>query len=90
MSHKYNVDTEYHHIAYHTILCRFVLFRQGDYSNSEYKQDFKEQIEVLEEYNGGVLFGNSLGATAREISTLGLDKEIGGDVEKAQTLTRGK
>ena len=30
-----------------------MLFRQGGYSNSEYKQHFKEQIEVLEAYNGG-------------------------------------
>ena len=30
-----------------------MLFRKGDYSNSDYKQRFKEQIEVLEAYNGG-------------------------------------
>ena len=41
-------------------------------------------------YNGGVLFGNSPGSTARQIATLGLDAEIGADVEKAQTLARGK
>ena len=81
---------EYHHIAYHTLLCRFMLFRQGDYSNSEYKQRFKDQIEVLEAYNGGVLFGNSPGATAQEIARLGLDAEIRADVEKAQVLSRGK
>ena len=57
-----------------------MLFRLGGYSNSKYKQQFKEQIEVLEAYNGGVLFGNSPGATAREIATLGLDVEIGADV----------
>ena len=45
---------------------------------------------MLEAYNGGVLFGNSLGSTAREIATLGLDAEIGGDVEKAQTSARRK
>ena len=45
---------------------------------------------MLEAYNGGVLFGNSPGATAREIATLGLDVEIGGDVEKAQTSAREK
>ena len=32
---------------------------------------------------GGVLFGNSLGATAREIALLGLNADITGDVEKA-------
>ena len=56
----------------------------------EYKKIFKEKIEVLEAYNGGVLFGNSPGATAREITTLGLDAEIKGDVEKAQASARGK
>ena len=60
LSHKYNKDTEYHH----TLLCRFMLFRQGDHSNSEYKQRFKEPIQVLETYKRGVLFGNSPGATA--------------------------
>ena len=90
MSHKYDKDTEYHHIAYHTLLRQFMLLWQGDYSNSEYKQRFKEQIEVLEAYNGGVLFGNRPGATAWEITTLGLDAEFEGDVEKAQVLARGK
>ena len=56
----------------------------------EYKQHFKAQIEVLEACNGGVIFGNSPGSMAREIVTLGLDTEIGGDVEKAQTLAREK
>ena len=41
-------------------------------------------------YNEGVLFGNIPGAMAREIATLGLDADIGADVEKAQTLARGK
>ena len=50
LSHKYDEDTEYHHIAYHTLLRRFMLFRQGDYSNLEYKKIFKEKIEVLEAY----------------------------------------
>ena len=59
-----------------------MLFQQGDYSNLEYKQRFMEKIKVLEAYNGGVLIGNSLGATTREMATLGLDAEIGGDVEK--------
>ena len=49
----------------------------------EYKQCFKDHIEVLEAYNGGVLFGNIPGATAREIATLGLDAEIGVDLKKA-------
>ena len=41
LSHKYNEDTEYHHVAYHTLLRHFMMFRQGDYSNLEYKQRFK-------------------------------------------------
>ena len=45
---------------------------------------------MLEAYYGGVLFGNSSGATAREVATLGLDAEIGGGVEKAQNPERGK
>ena len=90
MSHKYDEDTEYRHVAYHTLLRRFMLFRKGDYSNSEYKQRFKEQIEVLEAYNRGVLFGNSPGATVREITTLVLTVEFKGDVEKAQTSARVK
>ena len=44
----------------------------------------------MEAYNGGVLFGNSPRATAREIATLGLDAEIEGDVENTQTSARGK
>ena len=43
-SYKYDEDTEYHHVVYQTLLRRFMLFRQGDYRNSEYKQRFKEQI----------------------------------------------
>ena len=62
LSHKYNEDTEYLHLAYHTLLRCFMLFWRGDYSNWEYKQQFKEKIEVLEAYNGG---GSYLG-TARE------------------------
>ena len=88
--HKYDEDTEYHHVAYHTLLCRFVLFRQGEYSNSEYKQHFMEQIEVLDACNRGVIFGNSPGTTAREITTLELDAETRTDVEKAQSSARGK
>ena len=88
--HKYDEDMEFHHGAYHTLLRRFMLFRKGDYSNSEYKQRFKEQIEVLEAYNKRFLFGNSLGATAREIATLELDAAVKGDVEKAQASARGK
>ena len=45
---------------------------------------------MLEAYNGGVLFGNSPGATAREIVMLGLNAETKGDVEKAQVSARGK
>ena len=32
--HKYDEDTEYHHVTYHTLLRQFMLFRQGDSSNS--------------------------------------------------------
>ena len=80
MSHKYDEDTEYHHVAHHTLLRRFMLFRQWDYSKSEYKQHFKEQINVLEAYNGGLLFGNIPGPTARNIVLLGLNAETAGDV----------
>ena len=59
--HKYDKDTEYHHVAYYTLFCRFMLFRQGNYRNSEYKQRFKDKIEVLEAYNRGSYWG-----TARE------------------------
>ena len=61
--HKYDKVKKYNHVAYHRIFLRFTLFRKGDYSNSEYKQRFKEQIEVWEAYNGGVLFGKIPGAT---------------------------
>ena len=88
--HKYDEYMEYHHVSYHKLLQRFMMFWQGNYSNSEYKQRFKENIKVLEAYNGGVIFGNSPGATAREIATLGLGAEIKGDVEKAQTSARGE
>ena len=50
LSQKYDEDTEYHHVAYHTLLCFFMLFCQGDYINSEYKQRFKEKIDMLEAY----------------------------------------
>ena len=84
LSHKYDKDTEYHHVAYQMLLRQLMLFWKGDYSNSEYKQMFKEQIEMLEAYNMGVLFKNSPGATTREIATLGLYAEIEADVEKPQ------
>ena len=88
--HKYDKDTEYHHIAYHTLLCRFMLFRQGYYS-TEYKQRFKDQIELLEANNGGgVLFRNSLGAMERKIRLLDINTETVGDVEMAQILARGE
>ena len=45
---------------------------------------------MLEAYNGGFLFGNSLGDTAQEITILGLDAETKGDVEKAHISARGK
>ena len=44
----------------------------------------------MEAYNGGVLFRNSPGATAREIALLGLNAEIKGDVDKSQISARGK
>ena len=44
----------------------------------------------MEAYNGGVLFGNSPGATAQEIAILGMNVETKGEVEKAQILARGK
>ena len=73
--HKYDEDTEYHHVSYYTLLLQLMLFWQGDYSTLEYKTCLKEHIEVLEAYNGGVLFRNSPGATAREVATLGLGAE---------------
>ena len=33
LSHKYEKDTEYHHVVYHTLLRCFMIFHQGDYSN---------------------------------------------------------
>ena len=45
---------------------------------------------MLEEYNGGVLFGNSPGATACKITLLGLNMETEGDVDKSHILARGK
>ena len=90
LSQKYAEDTEYHHVAYHTLLCRFMLLWKGGYSNLEYKQRFKDQIKVLEAYNRRFPFGNTLGAMTREIAILGLDAEIGADVEKGQTSARGK
>ena len=90
LSYKYDEDTKYYHVAYHTLLRRFMLFCQGYSINSEYKQRFKEQIEVLEAYNGGVLFRNSPVATACEIKLLGLDVDSADDMEKAQRSVRGK
>ena len=90
LSHKYDKDTEYHRVAYHTLLRQFMIFWQGDYSNLEYKQRFKEQMEVLEAHNRGFLFGHSPGATAREIAMLGMNTETKGDVEKVQVLARGE
>ena len=72
LSHKYNKDTEYHHVVYHMLLCRFMLFHQGDYSNLEYKKHFEEQIEVLESYNRGVniwKYPGSYGALDRATGT---------------------
>ena len=87
---KYNEGTEYHHVAYHTLLHQFMLLRQGDNSNSEYKQRFKDNIEVLEAHNGGVLFGEISGTTTREIAMLVLNSETKSEVDKAQVSARGK
>ena len=57
--HRYYEDTEYHHVAYHTLLRRFMLFRKGEYSNFEYKQRFNEHIEVLEVFKGGSFLGTA-------------------------------
>ena len=56
----------------------------------EYNQRFKEQIDVLEAYNGGVLFHNSPVATVGEVKVLVLDAKSADDMEKAQTSARGK
>ena len=45
---------------------------------------------MLEALNGGVLFGTSPGAMAREIAMLGLNVDTKGDVEKYQVLARGE
>ena len=50
--HKYDEDTEYHLVAYHTLICRFMLFRQGEYSNSEYKQRFKGKMRCCNHTTG--------------------------------------
>ena len=36
-SQKYKVDMEYHRVVYYTLLRQFMLLRQGNSSNSEYK-----------------------------------------------------
>ena len=89
LSHKYDEDTEYHHVAHHTLLRRFMLFCQGDSSNSEYIKRFKDHIDVLGAYNGRVLFRNSPVSTARELTLLGLNTEIAVDVEKAHISAGG-
>ena len=45
---------------------------------------------MLEAYNGGFLFRNSLRATAQETTILGLDAETKEDGEKAHISARGK
>ena len=74
--HKYDEYLEYHHVVYHMLLRSFLLFWQGDYSNSEYKN--------------GVLFGNSPGATTQEITILVLNADTEVGVEKTHMLARGK
>ena len=39
--HKYDEKTDYHHMAYHTLLRRFMLFCQGNSINLENKQRLK-------------------------------------------------
>ena len=67
-----------------------MLFRQSNSSNVEYKRRFQEHLEIIEIYNGGILFGNSPGATAREVKVLGIDTDASKDVEKARVSERGK
>ena len=45
---------------------------------------------MLEASNGGGLFGNSPGVTARKIALLGINAEITGAVEKTQILASKK
>ena len=45
---------------------------------------------MLEAYNGGVLFGNSLRAMTREITILELDADTKVDVERDHISARGK
>ena len=71
-------------MAYHPLVCRFMLFLQGDSSNSEYKQRFQDKVDVIETYNGGGTVHKSPGETAREIKILGLDPDIKEDVKKAR------
>ena len=40
-------------MAYHPLVCRFMLFLQGDSSNSEYKQRFQYKVYVIETYKWG-------------------------------------
>ena len=37
LSQKYKGDMEYHRVAHYTLLRQFMLLRQGNSSNSEYK-----------------------------------------------------
>ena len=67
-----------------------MLFWKGDYINLEYTQRLKEHIEVLEAYNGGVLFSNSTVDTSQKIAKIVRDAEINWDMGKAQVSTRGK
>ena len=73
MDHTYNEDTDFHHVDYCTLFHSFVLFRQGNSSNSEYKQKFIEKLEIIKAYNKGGTFGNSPGLTLLVIKLLGFD-----------------
>ena len=75
LAHKYDKETEFHHVAYHKLVLRFILFWKGYSSNAEYKWRFREQLEFIETYNRGTPFGNSLVATAREVKVLVLDPD---------------
>ena len=69
-------------VAYHMLVHRFVLFRQGDSSNVEYKTEGSESSwRFIDTCNGVILFGNSPGATEWEIKVLGIDPDISKDVQ---------
>ena len=44
LTHKYNEETEFQHVAYQPLVHRFMLFWKGESSNVEYKRRFQEQF----------------------------------------------